>query len=186
MLKRAIVSLAVVAAFALVPSTGRPPSAWADTPDASAGSGSAEAPRPIICPAGQHVTTAPDGAQSCTELAPKSEQVPNPAEHPLEAWDDAKAAKKTSWPLLVWLSLVMLGKALAYGRDHLKGVPLVGWIARRMAIGKTAMLVAAVGAVGAAGYDVVIAGGSWVAGLVASGAALGGVLHSTTQQTKST
>lgn len=115
-------------------------------------------------------------------MAPsKVEAVANPARSPVAAWDDVKAARKTSWPLAVWLVLVMLGKALAYGRDKLGKVPLVGKLAAVLAKGKGAMILAAVGAVGAAGYEVLLGGGSWVAALVASGAALGGVISSTTR-----
>lgn len=110
----------------------------------------------------------------------------NPAQHPAQAWNDEKAARKTSWPLALWLAMVMLGKALAYSRDKLKGVPLVGLAAAWLAKGKGAMLLAAIVAVGAAGYDVIANGGSWVSALVASGAALGGMMHSTTKNAGTT
>lgn len=168
MLTRAMLALALVCGFALAPSTARSPSAWADT-TSDAG----------VVDAGSAATT--PATVTTTTTTTTAEAVPNPVKSPAAAWDDAKAAKKTSWPLLVWLLLVMLGKALAYGRVALKGVPVVGKLAARLAVGKAAMVVAAIGAIGAAGYDVLVSGGSWVAALVASGAALGGVLHSTTQ-----
>lgn len=123
----------------------------------------------------------PASASTGSAAARQSDAVTNPAQHPAQAWSDEKAARKTSWPLAFWLAAVMLGKALAYGRDKLKGLPIVGKAAAWLAKGKGAMVVAAIVAVGAAGYDVVVNGGSWVAGLVAAGAALGGVLHSTTK-----
>ena len=112
---------------------------------------------------------------------PPSAAIPNPAENPVQAWDEAKAAKKGGWAILVFFVLVALTKALAYGRDRLKGWPGVGWIARRLAVGKTAMIVSAVGACGAAGYDALVQGGSATAALFAAGVALAGVLHSTTK-----
>lgn len=157
MLRSCLVALALVC--------GLTSSAWAD--------GSADAGIVEPVPAGSAVEVA---------VAPsKVEAVANPARSPVAAWDDVKAARKTSWPLAVWLVLVMLGKALAYGRDKLGKVPLVGKLAAVLAKGKGAMILAAVGAVGAAGYEVLLGGGSWVAALVASGAALGGVISSTTR-----
>ena len=174
MLRRALISLAFAAGFVLLPSVARSPSAWADTPtmDAGAGSGSLA-----------DVSVSIDNATGSAVTWPKqpSDAVTNPAQHPAQAWSDEKAAQKTSWPLALWLAAVMLGKALAYGRDKLKGWPLVGLAAAWLAKGKGAMLLAAVVAVGAAGYNTVVNGGTWVAGLVAAGAALGGVLHSTTK-----
>lgn len=161
MLKRAMLSIAVLCGFALAPVTARPPCAWADTP----------------------TTTVTDaGSGSSAHVVPASAAAaPNPIEQPAQAWSDEKAAQKVGWPLAIWLALVMLGKALAYGRDKVKGWPVIGKLAARLAVGKGAMIVAAVGAVGAAGYDVLVNGGTWVAALVTSVAALGGVMHSTTK-----
>jgi len=138
--------------------------AWADDPPASLSVGSASS-----------------GSADVTAAPAPHDSVANPVQHPAQAWSDEKAARKTSWPLAFWLGAVMLGKALAYGRDKLKNVPLVGKAAQWLAKGKGAMIVAAIVAVGAAGYDVVVGGGSWVAALTAAGAALGGVMHSTTK-----
>lgn len=137
--------------------------------DGSGGSGSGSATSTIT-------TT------TTTEIKP-NDALHNPATDPAGAWSDENAARKTSWPLAVWAGLAMLGKALAYGRDKLKTVPVIGKLAAWLATGKMAMLVAGVGAVGAAGYDVLMAGGSLVAALVASGVAIAGISHSTTQPT---
>ena len=114
-------------------------------------------------------------------VASPSSALPNPATSPVAAWDEAKAARKTSWPLLVFALLVMLSKALAYGREALKGLPVVGKAAEWLSVGKRAMLVAGFATVGAAGYDVLMAGGSLVAALIAAGVAVAGALHSTTK-----
>ena len=121
------------------------------------------------------------GSGATVMVAPPSSALPNPAEHPLQAWDDAKAARKTSWPLAVFAVLVMLGKALAYGRDKLKGMPLLGAAAAWLSVGKRAMLVAGFGTIAAAGYDVLVAGGSLIAALTAGAVAIAGSLHSTTR-----
>ncbi len=197
MFKRHLLSLGLVCAFICAPFTSRPPSAWADAPsDASAqlvdaGSGSAAAPLPLPatpvlvtanpCQSGQHAIVDPAGVTTCSELPPKAADLPNPAAAPVQAWDDAKAARKVSWPLAVWAALAMLGKALAYGREKLKTVPIVGKAAEWLSVGKRAMVVAAIGTVGSAGYDVLISGGSVVAALVASGIAIAGTVHSTTK-----
>jgi hypothetical protein len=180
-----IISIALAFVFLITPALAdTPPPDAAALVDADvgsaapAGSGSAVA---IVCPAGQHAVIAADGSTSCSELAPKATDVPNPVTSPVMAWDDVKVAKRTTWALLVWLALVMLGKALAYGRDKLGGVPVLGKLAAWLAKGKGAMVVAAVGAVGTAGYDALMQGGTWVSAIVVSGAALGGVLHSTTK-----
>jgi hypothetical protein len=161
--------LSITLALSLLLVAVRP--SLADTPP--------DAPGVVVIPA---METASAAAPVVTPapVAPH-DAVTNPAEHPVQAWDDAKATKKGGWPLLVYFVLVALTKALAYGRDKLHGAPVIGWIARRLSIGKTAMIVAGLGALAAAGYDVLAAGGSIVAALMASGLALAGAMHSTTK-----
>ena len=137
---------------------------------------------PIPAVAAQPADTSPSAGSAAAAPSP-SASVPNPAKHPAQAWDDAKAARKSGWAVLVFFVLVGLTKALAYGRDKLQGLPGIGWIARRLAVGKTAMIVAGIGALGAAGYDVLANGGSVTSALMAAGVALAGALHSTTQGT---
>lgn len=170
-----------LAAIAL-PFTARPPSAWADTTDASMPTvepfkGEPTAPVTVPATAGSDSST----SGSAAPVHKPSDDLDNPAKNPIAAWDDAKAARRTSWPLAVWAVLAMLGKALAYGATALAGVPLLGKLAAWMAKGKGAMVVAGVGAVGAAGFDVLANGGTLTAALVASGVAIAGVTHSTTQ-----
>jgi hypothetical protein len=98
--------------------------------------------------------------------------VVNPAEHPVQALDEAKAAKTYGWAALAFFVLVSLSKALAYGRDKLAGLPAIGWIAARLAKGKTAMIVAGVGAVAAAGYNILADGGTLTSALFAAAVAL--------------
>lgn len=160
--------LSITLALSLLLVAVRP--SLADTPP--------DAPGVFVIPAMETGSAAP--AVTPAPVAPH-DAVTNPAEHPVQAWDDAKATKKGGWPLVVYFVLVALTKALAYGRDKLQGAPVIGWIARRLSIGKTAMIVAGIGALAAAGYDVLAAGGSIVAALMASGLALAGAMHSTTK-----
>lgn len=126
-------------------------------------------------------TPAAGSAAAPAATPSRAADLPNPAEHPIAAWDDVKAAKKTGWPLMIFACLVMLGKALAYGREKLKTMPILGKAAAWLSVGKRAMLVAGFGTVGAAGFDVLASGGSLVAALIAAGVAVAGALHSTTK-----
>ncbi len=119
-------------------------------------------------------------ATTVTITTTPADTLANPAEHPVQAMDDAKLARKTGWPLAVWAVLAMLGKALAYGADKLKGMPLFGSVSGWLAKGKHAMWIAAIGAMGAAGYNVLIEGGTLVGALIASGMAIAGLTHATT------
>lgn len=172
MLRRFI--LCTMLAIVSLPFTARPPSAWADT---TADAATEPAAQPTATPA-------PEASPPAAPAAKPSDALHDPTKDPIAAWDDAKAAKRTSWPLAVWAVLAMLGKALAYGAGKLDGVPLLGALARWLAKGKAAMVVAGIGAVGAAGFDVLINGGTLTAALVASGVAIAGVTHSTTQPPK--
>ncbi len=108
----------------------------------------------------------------------------DPLEAPLAALDDARAAKKTSWPLAVFAVLAMLTKALAYGAATLRGMPLIGVAAKWLATDKHAMWIAGLGTLVAAGYNTLVTGGTWVAVIVAIGVASAGLVHSTTQPAK--
>lgn len=113
--------------------------------------------------------------------APPSAAIHDPAEAPLAAWDDAKAARKAGWPVLVFFLLVAISKTLAYGREKLSGAPLIGKLALWLSTGKRAVAVAAIGVIGVAGYDKLLDGGSMTSALVAAGIAASGLMHSTTK-----
>lgn len=122
------------------------------------------------------------GSGSAFATAPTpADTVANPVTSPVVAYDEAKAARKEGWAVLVFFCLVALTKALAYGRDKLAGLPGIGWIAAKLAVGKTAMIVAGIGALAAAGYNVLADGGTVGSALIAAGVALAGALHSTTK-----
>ena len=134
----------------------------------------------IVVDAG--VVTADAGTAGMVVLPP-AVLLPDPIEHPALALTDVQLARKTGWPLAIWAALAMFGKALAYARDKLRTWPVIGKVAAWLAEGKRAMVVAAIGAVGAAGYNVLLAGGTVTAALIASGVAIAGLTHSTTQPT---
>lgn len=173
-------------ACTLVCSPGRavaddiPTDATAQLADAGSGSDVAAASVAVdgTCKPGQWTIKDPAGVTTCRDSAAL---LPNPATSPLQAIDEAKEARRTSWPLAMWAVLAMAGKALAYSREKLKGVPLAGKLAAWLSVGKRAMWIAAIGAVGSAGYDVMIQGGSTTAALVAAGMAIAGISHSTTK-----
>ena len=133
---------------------------------------------PVV--AADHSEAAGSAAGSAVTTPPPADAVSDPLEHPAQAYDQAKAAKREGWAVLVFFCLVALTKALAYGRDKLAGMPVIGWAAARLAKGKTAMIVAGIGAVAAAGYNILADGGTLGSALIAAGVALAGALHSTT------
>lgn len=115
---------------------------------------------------------------------PPAIALPDPLEHPLAAIDQVKQAKQVGWPLLVGAILVMVTKALAYASTHAIPLPLVDRLAAWLAVGKRAVAVAAAGTLAAVGYNTLVAGGTWVAALIATGLAAAGLMHSTTQPAK--
>lgn len=162
-MRRSLILFALACCFIVGPSTARPPSAWADTP-ADAGV--------VLVDAGAVVAPPPAADLPSSHIA-------NPATNPIDAWNEAKAARKTSWPILAFLLLTMLTKGLAYSAEAIKTWPLVGAAAVWLTVGKRAAIVTGLGTLGAAGYDALIAGGSLTAALVAGGMAWAGAMHST-------
>jgi hypothetical protein len=120
------------------------------------------------------------GSDIPVALVPSS-ALPNPATDPMAAITEERLARKTGWPLAVFAGLAMLGKALAYGRDKLQNVPILGPAAKWLSIGKRVMVVAAIGGVGSAGYDVLVGGGTLTAALYAGVISIAGAAHSTVQ-----
>ena len=84
--------------------------------------------------------------------ASPSDQLHDPITAPSASWDDLKAAKKIGWALAV-LAFVTMAARLA-GK-------LGGWFTF-LSTGKTALVIGAGGALGAAGYDALANGGSWM------------------------
>lgn len=85
-----------------------------------------------------------------------SDKLHDPTTDPVGAWSDAKAAKKVGWTAFVFALATML--AIGVGTLG-KSVKQLAWLAK----GRWAVVVGGVVAVGAACYDVAMAGGSLVA-----------------------
>lgn len=114
---------------------------------------------------------------SATPIAvPYSDRLSNPMIDPFGAWNDFEAARKTSWVLGVFAALVMITKGLAYGKNALQAVPLLGRLAKWLAVGRRAIAVSGLGTIVAAGYDVLVAGGTWVAAVIACSIAAAGLM----------
>ncbi len=93
-----------------------------------------------------------------------ADQLHDPAIQPVEAWDDAKAARKLGWPVALLAALIMLSRGIGTaGRN----VPWLGWLNK----GRAAVIVAGVGTVATAGFNAVGLGGTWFAVLMAAAAA---------------
>lgn len=104
-------------------------------------------------------------ATSSPTTATPADNLHDPVTAPGAAWDDVKAAKKTGWAVAVFAGLVMLCKLL--GRA--KKLPMLAALGK----GKTAVVVGALGALGAACYNAAADGGAWTAMLIAGVTAIG-------------
>lgn len=98
--------------------------------------------------------------------APHADQLPDPVAHPAAAFDEIKAAKKLGWAVAAFVLLVFAAKAAG------KLGASVKWLAP-LGRGKAAVVVGAIGALGAGCYDAAVSGGSWMAVLFAGAMAIG-------------
>lgn len=94
-----------------------------------------------------------------------ADKLHDPLSAPGASWDDLKAAKKVGWPLAVFAGLIMLCKLLA----RAKSVSFLAALGK----GKTAVVIGALGALGAACFNAAAEGGAWTALLVAGVTAIG-------------
>lgn len=155
MLKRALVAIALVCGFALVPFTARPESAWADTPtasDAGAGSGSfADAGSAAVpAPAPAHVCTLDGKAIECAQL------VEHPAESVSEVrtlWKDGSAVPAIILALFLLFSWASKhidwlgsGHRAAFTASGLAGLTILAEPASRGTTPTMAMVISALGA----------------------------------------
>ena len=113
------------------------------------------------------------------DMTPPSDShaLPPPVLHdpivaPLQAFDDAEAARKVGWPALVLAGCVMLAMA---ARTLGKKWPDVAWLAW-LNTGKRAFVIGAVVTVGSAAFDVLIMGGTPMAVAFAAFASVMAVL----------
>lgn len=117
--------------------------------DAGVGSGSSM----VVIPPPPDAIPAPVAAGSGSQMPKPSDSIDNPIEKPAEAFDDLKAAKKIGWTPLVFAVLVMLSLVASK----------LGGKFEFLGNGKMPVIVGAGGAIGAAGFDTVMLGGTWVA-----------------------
>jgi hypothetical protein len=109
------------------------------------------------------------GSGSSSATAAPADQLHNPVQSPVLAFDDVAAAKKLGWAAMLFAILVMATKALAYAKDHLEGVPLVGKLAAWLSVTKRAMYVSGIGAGATAAYNAIALGGTWMAAVFVGG-----------------
>lgn len=117
---------------------------------AQADTGSAAGPTVTVDTAS--VTAEPADTGSAATPADK---LHDPLSSPGAAFDDLKAAKKVGWPLAVFAGLIMLCKLLA----RAKSIPWLSALGK----GKTAVVVAATGAIATACFNAAADGGAWSA-----------------------
>lgn len=114
----------------------------ADVGSGSAGSGSV-------------VAVVDAGSGSAASSTP-ADKLADPVDNPTAAYDDLKAAKRESWPVLAFAIVLMLARVVGKAG---KSVPLLA----KLATGRVAVVVAGAAAVAAAGYNAAFAGGSAIA-----------------------
>lgn len=136
--------------------------------------------RPAVSPCAPTLVVAHANADGSFVCAPPGVALHDPFEDPIAAWSDAQNLRKAGWPFLVFGGLLGVSKALAYFSLKLRNVPVFGVVAKWLAVDKRVVWVAGIGAIGAAGYDVLLQGGTWVAAAFAGVAILIGLVHPTT------
>jgi hypothetical protein len=124
--------------------TLRPSSAYAQAGSGSAiGSGSAVVAPPAPAP----------------QPLPQAANVPDPIESPIAALSDFQLAKKTGWPIVVLLLLVMITHGIAF----LQTTSIGAWFA----VDTRATYIAIGGTAIATAYNTLIAGGTWASAAIA-------------------
>lgn len=105
----------------------------------------------------------PDPAPTAADTAKPSDGIADPLEHPGEAIDDLRDAKRQGWALAVLMGFVMIARTL----QRLPG-SLGAWFRR----GRRAMIVPIAIAGLAAAFDAAALGGTWTAMLLAAAGAV--------------
>jgi hypothetical protein len=99
------------------------------------------------------------GSASAPPAATPADELHDPIAAPAQAWDDVKAAKKVGWAVLVFAVLTMMAKLAG----RMKTVKFFAPLGK----GKVAVVIGALGALGASCYNAAAEGGAWTAMLVA-------------------
>lgn len=109
------------------------------------------------------------GVVAAPAADPPPTALPNPVDNPGAAIDSLKAAKKLGWAAAILAAIVMLAAGLARAAAKWPTLPGLSWFAKH----KTAIFVtAAVSTIGAAAYNAIALGGTWLAAGAAAVAAL--------------
>lgn len=145
----AVMTIALAAGMILTPLAN-----CAGRASAQPGSGSA------VYDAAPAVT--PDSAPA----TPPNASLDDVVEHPSEAIDDLKQAKKTSWPLFLLALLIIAQRSLAKAAEKWDVKP-IDWIDSHL--GKWLVIL---GTVASASFDVVALGGAWISAAYAAAGAL--------------
>lgn len=97
-----------------------------------------------------------------------SDALHDPVLDPAGAIDDAAAAKRQGWPILVLVGVVLVSRGLGTARRRWPGSRALRWMS-----GRAGLITIGSGAIAAAAFDALVLGGSWfAAGYAALGAAL--------------
>lgn len=94
-----------------------------------------------------------------TAPARPSDAVANPLDDPQEALTEVKAAKKQGWPLFVLMSLVMIAKLVQGAGKRWPDNRIMKWLNTD----SRSFIIAGIGTVGSAAFDVAFQHGGWPA-----------------------
>jgi hypothetical protein len=116
-----------------------------------------------------HAAAVVDVVTPAAQPAPRpSDQLHDPLTDLGGAIDDAEAARRQGWPILVLVGVVLVSRGLGTARRRWPGSRALRWMS-----GRAGLLTIGSGAVAAAAFDAFVLGGSWfAAGYAALGAAL--------------
>lgn len=125
-----------------------------------------------FAPPAEKTAQSPSSAPSATSAAEvtPAEKLRNPADDPIGAFDDARAAYKQGWAFFLLACLVMLTAGLVRAAKKWPSSMLLAWFVTHATL---LYVIECVGAVAAAAFDALARGGTWYAvGYVALGAVL--------------
>ena len=147
--------------------------------DGSAGSGSAVTVPPFTgsATAGSATPTPTVITTTTTTTAPAlapSEKLHNPVDDPMAAIETVKAQKKQGWAVTILGCIVMLTAGLARGIQKWPNSKVFAWFAKNKA---AVYIIAGLGVTGAAAFNALALGGTWVAAGYAGAGALFLMVH---------
>lgn len=158
-MNRMIVSLAILIGLAAPAVAEAPPDAVAVTIPAFVDAGPQEA--------------APPAVASAPTVSP-ADKLPNPVDDPFAAIETLKAQKKQGWAVTILGAIVMLTMGLSRAAVRWPTSKLLAWFATN----KTAIYItSSVGLVGAAAFNALALGGTWMAAAYTGAGAFFTLVH---------